>query len=403
MKIVHWAIIFVMLILPFSIICRSTIQKKTLVLQDQTRINNILDNATFDAVEQIIEVSTELGYGKNIPITQSVANALINRFFQSLAVNFNLPSTVNIAKDYFGKYIPVMLIIGYDGLYVYSYDLTDEGYMYVLKPKIPYSYTDEKGVTINFTLGNDVKLYISDTALENENLVVSGKLVDEAEVDLNELGKIKERIDNYPATIYDNKKDYIEKVVPGITSNLTIILKILSDSTYYGAPIDLPTYLMTPKVTQDYEYDGNNKVIVDASDFHKLRRDTIINLITSVLQEEVNEHNTYADLIGVNYNFYLPTIAKEQWQNTIDDISVLAFFQGMPIGTDSYYNNYSLGGARIVQKHDFYGTSDKLYHKYNCPVIAGSDGKPDYDKYEVILINVKEANENGYYSCSLCR
>ena len=167
MKIVHWSIIFIAIILPFSIICRTTIQQKILVLQEQTTINNALDNATYDAVGQIIEVSEELGYGKNIPITKSVAEAAINRFFQSLAVNFNLPSNVEVSKDYFGQYIPVILIVGYDGVFVYSYEQTDEGYKYVVKPKIPYAYTIPESHTnpkqrhvINFTLGNDIKMYI---------------------------------------------------------------------------------------------------------------------------------------------------------------------------------------------------------------------------------------------------
>ena len=61
MKIQHWAIIFIIIILPFSIICRNTISKKNLLLRDETRINNIIDNATYDAVSQIIEISEELG------------------------------------------------------------------------------------------------------------------------------------------------------------------------------------------------------------------------------------------------------------------------------------------------------------------------------------------------------
>ena len=69
MKITHWSILFIVLILPLSIICRDIIQKKNLVLQDQTRIDNILDAATYDgAVAMLEELADSLGYGKNIPI-----------------------------------------------------------------------------------------------------------------------------------------------------------------------------------------------------------------------------------------------------------------------------------------------------------------------------------------------
>ena len=45
MKIQHWAIIFIILVLPLSIMCRSMITKKNLTLRDETRYNNIIDNA----------------------------------------------------------------------------------------------------------------------------------------------------------------------------------------------------------------------------------------------------------------------------------------------------------------------------------------------------------------------
>ena len=101
MKIQHWAIIFIIIILPFSIICRDTIKKKNILLRDETRINNIVDNATYDAVSQIVEVSEELGYGKNIPMTYGVADAAIDRFFNTLSVNFNLDSSFLSMNSYF--------------------------------------------------------------------------------------------------------------------------------------------------------------------------------------------------------------------------------------------------------------------------------------------------------------
>ena len=39
MKIQHWAIIFIIIILPFSIICRDTIKKKNILLRDVYNIN----------------------------------------------------------------------------------------------------------------------------------------------------------------------------------------------------------------------------------------------------------------------------------------------------------------------------------------------------------------------------
>lgn len=392
MKIVHWAMIFIVLVLPFSIICRDTIQKKNLVLQDQTRIDNVLDAATYDgAAAMLEELADSLGYGKNIPITKNAAMAAIDRFFQTMAVNFNLPSNIKVSKEYFGQYIPAILIVGYDGLYVYSYDLTKSGYQYVLKPKIPYAYTDETtGCMINFTLGNDVKLYFSN------GMYFSGTLGEISEEEKSDLNKI---LDTLGST--EKKRNYIKERLPEVSNNASLILYAINEN--FNGIVNIPTYLLKDDVTQDYEYDENSDVKVQASDFHKKRRDVIINLITSVLREEINEHNTYADLIGVTYNFNIPDIDKDQWNNTINDISVLAFFQGMPIGYNSYYNNYSLGGARIVEAHYIYATSDGLYHKHDCPKILDEHGEIDDNKYDRIFINAQDAIAEEYHACEECR
>ena len=122
-----------------------------------------------------------------------------------------------------------------------------------------------------------------------------------------------------------------------------------------------------------------------------MRRNAIIKTITEVMREEFNEHNDYAKMVGVTYNFRIPSISNDQWNNTIDDVSVLAFMQGMPMGGDVYYNNYSLGGARIVQARNVfceivdttgstYQTSPRyhrVYHKENC-ICLRRDNTPQH-------------------------
>ncbi len=157
MKLQHYAIIFLIIIIPLSIVCRSVINKKMLLLRDETKYNNILDNATYDAVSQIKEVADLTKLGKNVPLTENVMEAAIDRFFNTLCVNFNLPANRKTAESYFDRYIPAIIIIGYDGLYVYSCENTATGYQFKLKPKIPYSCY-YGGVYINFTLDNYVKI-----------------------------------------------------------------------------------------------------------------------------------------------------------------------------------------------------------------------------------------------------
>lgn len=80
--------------------------------------------------------------------------------------------------------------------------------------------------------------------------------------------------------------------------------------------------------------------------------------------------------MGITYDFSIPDIGRDQWNNTIDDVSILSFIQGMPMGYETYYNNYSMGGARIIQAPVFYsetvkenGSEHNIYHKEWCPLI----------------------------------
>lgn len=432
MKIQHWAIIFIIIILPFSIICRNTISKKNILLRDETRINNVIDNATYDAVSQIIEISEELGYGKNIPITKGVADAAIDRFFNTLSVNFNLPIGREKAEAYFSPYIPAIIIVGYDGLYIYSYEETNKGYEFTLKPKIPYSceYTlpgTSKTIIINFTLDNYVSIYFqNDTFLVNAPFnnegtelytngthELSGYIGEFLDVDSNGIDDLNDYMtedgniiscpegyeqyvgndDPYGIQSYGYRTpaqvSYIKNTVPMFTDNLSYILKEWA-KTGSGASPNTATYLSIltdDDANVDYIYNDDGDITQYASEFHQLRRETIVNLITSVLREEFNQHNDYTDSLGLTYEFNVPDIGRDQWNNTINDISVLAFFQGMPIGMDSYYNNYSLGGTRIVQSSYLYaervkdssGAVHRVYHKEYCRYVPkNADGSIMY-------------------------
>ncbi len=463
MKIQHWAIIFIILVLPLSIMCRSMISKKNLNLRDEIRYNNVIDNATFDAVSQIVEVSEELGYGKNVPITEGVAMAAIERFFNSLSVNFNLPINLKNAEAYFGQYVPAILIVGYDGLYVYSCEETSHGYEFKLKPKIPYACTYQNGsanVVINFTLDNYVTMYFpNDTfqvGIPNEvgnttgTHIISGYIGEILDIDQNGVDDRNDMlsVDGFlvewdgvnTADLYVDNDDpfalsetangallseYILSQLPTYTNNLSYILEELAKtSTAAGNRAKNLSFLYAEDANKDYGYNEDRFANEEASEFHKLRRETIINLITAVMREEFNEHNDYAKNMGITYNFNVPDIARDQWNNTIDDISVLAFMQGMPMGADTYYNNYSLGGTRIVRANYLYAETVngyKIYHKHYCPLIPKDGEEIIYSEgstfqngnlpsgtprvttgIEEIFINADHAKEAGYYICSEC-
>ncbi|MBO0589273.1 MULTISPECIES: hypothetical protein [unclassified Sporosarcina] len=137
------------------------------------------------------------------------------------------------------------------------------------------------------------------------------------------------------------------------------------------------------------------ELLKDADTFDKIRRDTIVNTMQNQLAYRINEHNVYTKSLGITYTFTLPLIAQEDWYNTIDDVSVIAFFQGYPYerggGT---FNEYALAGSRLVKQDMFHATtvnSQKIFYAESCNF-----------NYSVLEIypSKKDAAKAGYFEKS---
>lgn len=111
--------------------------------------------------------------------------------------------------------------------------------------------------------------------------------------------------------------------------------------------------------------------LLDKSEnFEEIRRITIVNAIQDDLAYYIQRHNIMSARNGVSYTFTLPVITHEEWINTIDDIGLMAFVQGIPMG-DRTYNNYALGGGRLVKTPVYYGgveagTGNRYFYRNNC-------------------------------------
>jgi len=131
-------------------------------------------------------------------------------------------------------------------------------------------------------------------------------------------------------------------------------------------------------------------LLEDASAFDAARRTTIVNAIQNDLERSINQYNVTSKRYGTSYTFTVPYISQEDWNNTINDAGVLAFVQGIPLGSQ-YYNNYALGGARIIKKETFQGI-DVDGQKY---YFSTKRCKSEYSTEEVFT-TAKEAAQKGY-------
>lgn len=386
MKIIHWTIIFILIVVPFSLVCRNIINTRFLALKDEVRINNAIDTATHDAVDLLVEIA-EINGGKNIELNPDICEAAIEQFFNTMSVNYNMPYNEG-SKEYLCAYIPAIIIVGYNGFYIYSAEETSDGVEHVLKPKIPYSYEDENGNVINFTLGNEMSIYV-----DYLDKIYSGEFT----FNLND------------STAYDAVDEIYEGFtlddLQYVTTDLSYILyrekNARAEEIFAG-----DDFLLEGNPLEDYTYDANGVLIGEASPFHQKRREVITNLIVSALTEEVTQHNSYAQLLGVNYTFNVPDVSKSEWIHAIDDVSILSFIQGIPVGTNQYYNNYALGGSRITRGSYIYVTEkegNRYYHKESCTEILNDSGELDYSKIKDMYLNKKEAAYSGAHWCTTCK
>lgn len=125
--------------------------------------------------------------------------------------------------------------------------------------------------------------------------------------------------------------------------------------TYYFTLMD---YVRLIDNTSEEFYEGDyhdlaklfpQGIMNDEREYDRIRRTCIINTLTDTIEMYINEHNKIAYHYGIQYHFALPYIEREDWYRTIDDISMIAFFQGYPYGNKilGTYNRFALAGARI--------------------------------------------------------
>lgn len=333
MKITNFAILFILILFPFIITNSLDIEAQKKALFVETQYNISIDTATQDAAAVLItnsEQDFESQY-ESLKFVRVNKELAVETFFKTIYLNFGVDHDT-YGQGVLRRYIPALVIIGYDGYFIYSEQefIDSKGRRkleHVWSEKKPYSYKDKTGNLISFTLDDYITVYE-----KSSNQIKKGFLFDRDENGQKELA-----------------------------------------NEWKGTTVSL---LNSPTT------------------FESVRRQTIVSQIQSDLEYEINKHNQLVRRYGVAYTFILPSISQEEWDNTIDDVGVLAFVQGIPVGT-KYYNNFALGGSRILKKPSINGViSNGTKYYYDRSVCKSSISNTE------IFSSAKEAAENGYHPLS---
>lgn len=161
MKLQHLAIIFVVIMLPISIVISEYIQMQIDTIHLQTLYSSRLETATYDAIKafQLNTLNNKYSTVSDSKIRDIEAS--ISTFYNSLGTELGANG---YDKESLEQFIPAIVYTMYDGYYIYGkyYNYNKNEYQYGLKPYIYYScrYTSlNNDFVVNYTLDNSITIY----------------------------------------------------------------------------------------------------------------------------------------------------------------------------------------------------------------------------------------------------
>ena len=128
------------------------------------------------------------------------------------------------------------------------------------------------------------------------------------------------------------------------------------------------------KISNSNNPDPENKEAYSESIFAKHKKDVIINTVEANLAQATEQ----AQQNNVDYEYRLPIISYNEWEQALENISIIAYMQGIPLGL-KYYNSYAIATSTLnkeyVDPNEIYfsGTNDEYYHRLTCEEATGSN------------------------------
>lgn len=338
MKIQNLAVIFIIIVLPISLILSSYVQSQTKTLSLQISYDSKLNNATYDALKafQLNTINSSTSDLANSKLRDIEAS--VNTFFNSISSNFNM-SGYN--QDILKEYVPALVYTMYDGYYIYSpYNntitgeeenpkdengdrLTDENgnptkvtyhngdRLSGLKPYIHYScryQTSSIDVVITYSLDN----YITVEGMINNNPVCkSGYLLDNIVLDSGIVTYRNNEITGETLTQYVD--DDHNKQVTYVKVNGT---------KYYKDQKGWYSILNNDKIYQELTYKEMNyaaqQYYVEAYNFSKWLKDSGLNDLDG--SNAVDENgNSLKEKFGNKKIFDFKTSSDNNYDDSIED------------------------------------------------------------------------------------
>ena len=199
----------------------------------------------------------------------------------------------------------------------------------------------EKGIDL-FRLNNNLRVYLN----ENEANTLATFLGLDNFTQINSSNFIDKSAINY----YKNAKEFSNKFIQlfNNASSLKIVTESFNNQLNYTA-YNEETDGQVP-IHSRYDYMDDLKSVFDITDpdndpetesslFNEHRMDVIISSIESNLLSIISNFNIH---YNSGFEFSLPVLSEEDWYTITNNITVVSFLQGIPIGNYKYFSNYSI-------------------------------------------------------------
>lgn len=478
MKLQHLAIIFVIIILPISLVMSAYMQTQIDTINLQTSYSSKLQSATYDAIRafQINTINNKYSTVSDSKIRDIEAS--ISTFYNSLGTSMGASG---YDEDTLKEYIPAILYTMYDGYYIYGkyYNYTTSQYQYGLKPYIyytcRYSYSNNDFV-VNYSLDNRITVYgnvngeyvtksgylikpeavssinvsnidsdeniIGYASLIYDDITIESEILSEQIIILDDENNATR--DEYEYVTYNNKKIYYKdgeyfwysdnqkQEINDSDTNTYVQSMIWNGHLHSNSSVEY--YYYASKFSQWVESnignvsqsnavdaDGNkiefavntgtdeifnfsdsNDPLLSDSTFNENRVSVIRQSIESNLAAAIANYNSGS---ANTYEFVLPVFTEDDWYNLINNISIAAFMQGLPIGS-KYFNNYCIitndENEEVVTNDSIYIISeDGDVHFIGCKDLIDNNEKvigayKNVD-FEMQTVVISEGNEVYYY------
>ncbi len=185
----------------------------------------------------------------------------------------------------------------------------------------------------------------------------------------NVLGNVNKNED-YSAINYCVESYVFTQWVTKNLGNITVDNMISTTEGQYNN-VESEKYIF--RINESNNPDPENDTAYANSVLAQHKKDIIINTI----EKNLSQATAQAQEMNPNYEYRLPQLSYDEWEQALSNISIIAFMQGMPIGL-KYYNNYAIATSTLnkefVDPDELYfaGTDDQYYHQRQCEQATGS-------------------------------